>query len=316
VRGRGFLNSEIRKDYFLDKYVIIAPKRGQRPSAVKPKSREVSPPDCYFCCPQVNDAANQIQIKNYNFDGNRGWDIKVIGNKYPALTFNNLKAYGSQEIIIETPEHQKELHELSLEHIVKIFDIYEERYEYMMSRPGICYTLVFKNEGGKAGASIPHAHSQVIALPIIPPKIQNEADAVDGYYRRNGSCPYCDVIKSEKHGPREIYHDENLFVVAPYASESPYGAWFIPKRHVRTIGDLNQQEKLSLARALKMILAKLESIDVPYNYFIQNALDLEAHHLVLKLSPRPNVWAGLELGTGVVINPVPPEEAAKFYKSK
>lgn len=310
------MNSEIRKDYFLDKYVIIAPKRSQRPSVVKTKPTAVQSPDCYFCCPQVNNPANQIQIKDYHLDREKGWEIKVIGNKYPALTFDNLNAYGTQEIIIETPEHHKEIHELSLEHIVKILDVYEERYEYLMSKPGICYTLVFKNEGGKAGASIPHAHSQVIALPIIPPKVKKEADAVDEYFQKNGTCPYCDVIKSEQNGPREIYNDEHLFVVSPYASESPYGAWFIPKRHVRTIGDLNQQEKLSFARAFKMILGKLDEIDVPYNYFIQNALDLEAHHLIMKLSPRPNVWAGLELGTGIIINPVPPEEAAKFYKGE
>lgn len=310
------MNSEIRKDYFLDKYVIIAPKRNQRPKKVKLKPTEVNSGDCYFCQPQVDNPENQIQIKDYRFKGDHNWGIKVIGNKYPALTLDNLGAYGVQEIIIETPEHGKELHNFSLEHIVRVLDVYEERYELLMKKPGICYTLVFKNEGGKAGASIPHAHSQVIALPIIPPKLKKEADAVDEYFQKNGTCPYCDIIQSEIGGPREIYSDEHLFVLSPYASESPYGAWFIPKRHVRTIGDLSQAEKLSLARALKMTLSKLDEIDVSYNYFIQNALDLESHHLILRLSPRPNIWAGLELGTGIIINPIPPEEAAKFYKEK
>jgi UDPglucose--hexose-1-phosphate uridylyltransferase len=312
----GKLQSEIRKDYFLDKYVIMAPKRAQRPTNTKVKPSEVTSADCYFCRPQVDDPAQQIQIKNYGHSRDGSWEIKVIGNKYPALDMNNLSAYGEQEIIIETPEHHKELHELSLDHIVRVLDVYEERYEYLMSKPGICYTLVFKNEGGKAGASIPHSHSQIIALPIIPPKIQAEADAIDEYFQKNGTCPFCDVIKSEMGGPREIYNDEHLFVVAPYASESPYGAWFIPKRHVRTMGDLNQQEKMSAARALKMVLSRLEGLDIAYNYFIQNALDLESHHLTLRLSPRPNVWAGLELGTGIIINPVLPEDAAKFYRGK
>lgn len=310
------MNSEIRKDYFLDKYVIISPKRGQRPNKVKNRAPEVDSKDCYFCRPQVDDPNKQIQIKDYGRLPDGSWEMKVIGNLYPALTMDNLNAYGKQEIIIETPEHGKELHHLSLEHIVKVLDLYEERYEYLMGQPGICYTLVFKNEGGKAGASIPHAHSQLIALPLIPPKIKHEADAMDEYIRKNGTCPFCDIIKSEARGPREIYHDDHLFVLSPYASESPYGVWFIPKRHVRTIGDLNHEEKLSLARALKMVLSKLDEIDIAYNYFIQNALDLESHHLILKLSPRPNVWAGVELGTGVIINSVPPEEAAKFYRSK
>jgi UDPglucose--hexose-1-phosphate uridylyltransferase len=137
---------------------------------------------------------------------------------------------------------------------------------------------------------------------------------MDNYIRTHDSCPYCDIIKSEKNGPRVIWEDEHLFVLAPYASESPYGAWFIPKRHVHSIEMLHDNEKESFAHAMKKILSKLDEIDVSYNYFFLNSLDLESHHMVMKLAPRPNIWAGLELGTGIIINPVPPEEAAKFYQ--
>lgn len=246
---------------------------------------------------------------------NNSWKIKVIGNLYPALSLKNLKAYGEQEVIIETPEHGKEIHELSIEHIVDIFDVYAERYEVLKNKEGICYTIIFKNEGGKAGASIPHSHSQVISLPMIPPKAAKEAAAIDKYVDKHGTCPYCDIIKSERHGPRMIFEDEHLFVLAPYASESPYGVWFIPKRHIRNIKDMQQNEKESLARSMKNVLSKLDELDIPYNYFIQNSLDLESHHMIIKLAPRPNIWAGLELGTGIIINSVSPEEAAKFYKN-
>lgn len=300
--------SEIRKDYFLDRYVIIAPKRNKRPHQVIKKEEELSKP-CPFCPGQI-DAKNVLEIP----DEKGGWKVKVIENIFPALTPGNFKAYGKQEVIIETPEHKKELHELSLDHIVEVLDVYIERFVTLSSLKGICYTLVFKNEGGKAGASIPHTHSQVIALPMIPPRLAEEAASMDDYTRTHSSCPYCDIIKSEKGGPRVIWEDEHLFVLSPYASDSPYGAWFIPKRHVHSIDFLRENEKISFAHALKMTLARLDDIDVPYNYFFQNSLDVEAHHMVLKLAPRPNVWAGLELGTGIVINPVPPEDAAKFYK--
>ncbi len=305
-------NSEIRKDYFLDKYVIIAPKRKNKPKKVA-NIDDSSPSSCYFCSPQVDDPKNQIQIKNYNF-GEHSWRIKVIGNLYPALSKDNIKAYGYQEVIIETPEHNKEIHELSNDQMHKIFDVYIDRYKTLMQKKGICYVVVFKNEGGKAGASIPHAHSQVYALPIIPPRISAEADAADNYFQKHKSCPYCDIIKSEKDGPRVIWEDEHLFVLAPYASESPYGAWFLPKRHIRSILDLREVEKDSFVRALKSLLTKLDEIDVSYNYFFQNSLDNESHHLILKLAPRPNVWGGLELDTGIIVNPMPPEEAVKFYQ--
>lgn len=226
-----------------------------------------------------------------------------------------MNAYGKQEVIIETPKHGIEIHELPLDHIVDVIDVYADRYKELMKQDGICYTIVFKNEGGKAGASIPHSHSQIISLPMIPPKIAKESAAIDKYIEKHDACPYCDIMKSEKDGPRVIMEDEHLFVLSPYASESPYGVWFIPKRHIRTINDLNQEEKLSIARAFKKILGKLDEIDASYNYFIQNSLDLESHHMIIKLAPRTNIWAGLELGTGVIINSVPPEEATKFYQN-
>jgi len=105
-----------------------------------------------------------------------------------------------------------------------------------------------------------------------------------------------------------------MFALSPYASESPYGAWIIPKRHVRKIHDMTEEEKRSLATVLKFILAKLSTLDLSYNYFFHNSTEEENHHMILKLAPRPNIWAGLELGTGIIINSVSPETAAKFYR--
>lgn len=305
--------SEIRKDYFLDRYVIIAPKRKKRPDQTI-KKEESSSKGCFFCDLSLDPPVPKTVFKLRDEKGK--WKIKVVENKYSALTLTNLKAYGKQEVVIETPKHGVEIHELPVEHIVDILDVYIERYKNLCATKGISYTLVFKNEGGKAGASIPHSHSQIIALPMIPPKIAEEAAAADNYIRINERCPYCDIIESEKNGPRVILEDEHFFVLAPYASESAYEVWFIPKRHIHSIDYLRETEKESLAKAMKKVLKRLDDIDVAYNYFFQNSLDVESHHMVLKLSPRPNVWAGLELGTGVIINPVPPEEAADFYQEK
>lgn len=303
--------SEIRKDYFLDRYVIIAPKRKKRPHKIL-KQEEGDNQPCFFCDLSLDPPEPKV-VLTVN-DDNGKWKIKVVENKYAALDTENLKAYGKQEVVIETPKHGFEIHELSLEHIVEIIDVYIKRYISLNKLKGIAYTLIFKNEGGKAGASISHSHSQIIALPMIPPKIAEEAAAMDDYTRKHDSCPYCDIIKSERKGPRAIWEDDHLFVLSPYASESPYGVWFIPKRHIHSVEFLQENEKDSLARALKFVLKKLDDIDVSYNYFFQNSLDCESHHMVLKLSPRPNVWAGLELGTGIIINPVSPEEAAEFYR--
>jgi UDPglucose--hexose-1-phosphate uridylyltransferase len=303
--------NEIRKHYFQDKYVIISPKRGRRPHRTKIcKEDEKVGKKCFFCPGEKVKLVYELP----NLSG--GWLVRVIKNIYPALSLDNKYAYGKQEIIIETPEHNKEIHELSIEHIKKILDVYSERHESLMKLKKVRYVLVFKNEGGKAGESINHAHSQVIALPMLPPLIREEILAIDEYQMKNNSCPYCDIIKNEKKSPRVAWEDKHIFALCPYASESPYGVWFIPKRHVASLHDMNREEKLSLARAMKHTISKIDLLDLSYNYFFHNSVDENNHHMIMKFAPRPNVWAGLELGTGIIINPIPPEGAAKFYRGK
>lgn len=305
--------SEIRKHYFLDKYVIIAPKRNKRPHKVQRVEKETEEISCFFCPGKTEKKLDVCEVKDPS--KKYPWLVKVLDNKFPALTLDNQKAFGKQEIVIDTPEHNKEIHELSINHIVKIIETYIDRNKALTKIDGINYVLMFKNEGGRAGASAPHSHSQIIALPMVPPMIEEETIAVDRYVIEHNSCPYCDVIEGEKNGPRVAWEDEHWLVVCPFASESPYGAWFIPKRHVSSIDDLNQSEKKSLARALKKILKKVDDLDMAYNYFFNDSLSCEDQHMILRLAPRPNIWAGLELGTGIIINPVPPEVAAKYYRS-
>jgi len=303
--------SEIRKDYFKDEYVIIAPKRAKRPKkADKPVDDEKS---CYFCPANFKDEI--ITYTDNNADGE--WEILSVINKFAALSTDNPRAYGQAEVIIETRRHGLDINEFSVDHIVRIFDAYIDRYEYLRNMDSIKHVIIFKNEGGsKAGASIAHTHSQIMALPILPPKVQAEACAYNKYRLDKSSCPYCDIIKEETGKPRVIWEDENLFVLAPYASDSPYGAWFIPKRHIRTIAELNHAEKESFAKAIKVVLGVLDELGISYNYFVENAVNSEDYHMHIKLAPRPNVWAGLELGTGVIINAISPEYAAQLYRGE
>jgi UDPglucose--hexose-1-phosphate uridylyltransferase len=304
--------SEIRKDYFLDKYVLIAPKRAKRPRSFKEAGANTKGP-CQFCPEKLSDGET-VTYEHKNSEGN--WDILGIVNKYSALSLTNNRAYGQQEIIIETREHNHELHEFGEEHIANVVNAYCDRYVALKNTDKIRHVIVFKNEGGKAGASVAHSHSQIIALPLLPPKVAEETEAYSKYRLENASCPYCDILKKESESHRVIWEDENILALSPYASDSPYGVWFIPKRHVRELPDLTYAEKISFAKALKPILAKLDELGIAYNYFFENAVNGEDYHMHLKLAPRPNVWAGLELGTGVIINPIPPEFATKVYRGE
>jgi UDPglucose--hexose-1-phosphate uridylyltransferase len=304
--------SEIRKDYFLDKYVIIAPKRAKRPKKIQ-YAPEVASTECFFC--PKNLASDEIVTYEHKNSDDK-WDVIALVNRYSALSLENVRAYGQQEVIVETRDHNRELHEMAVSHIVEVFDACIDRFEKLRAIPKIKHVIVFKNEGGKAGASVSHSHTQIIALPIVPPKVEEEASAYNKYRLEKVNCPYCDIMEKEKSGSRVIWEDDNFFVLAPYASETPYAAWFLPKKHVSTFSELSHEEKESLATALKIVLAKLDELGISYNYFFENAVNNEDYHTHLKLSPRPNIWAGLELGTGVLMNSVPPEEAAKIYREK
>jgi UDPglucose--hexose-1-phosphate uridylyltransferase len=108
--------------------------------------------------------------------------------------------------------------------------------------------------------------------------------------------------------------DKNVLAFAPYASEYHYEAWVFPKRHLDNIAELNKNELKSFARALKLILHKLDSINVSFNFFLHNVISNQNQHFYIKIQPRESVWAGIELGSGLVINSIPPEQAAKFYR--
>lgn len=302
-------SSEIRKHYFLNRYVIIAPKRNLRPDSFDGTKTQHKSDTIW---PGINDPA-LFELKS----AAGGWDVKVIGNLYPALSPDNKKAFGHQEVVVETPDPKREFSELPQEHIEKILGVFHIRLQVLRTAAGIKYVSIFKNDGPKAGASIAHAHSQIIALPIIPPQIQHEAETLKEYRGLHGTCAYCDAISWERQQKvRMIYEDKNVAAFSPFAGSAPFGLWLIPKRHVSTFTELEPGERRSLAIVLKSATSRLDQSQFSYNFFLHEGVDGYDHHFVLKIEPRIAIFAGLELSTGIIVNPVPPEYAALWYKNK
>lgn len=302
--------SEIRKDYFLNKYVIITPGRAKRPRDVKAQSHIERIGDCVFCDKNIE---KDLIVKILDKDDKK---ITIIKNKFPALESNNEKAYGHQEVIIDTPIHGKELAETSQDQIERVLRAYADRTTEHTKDKKIEYILAFKNKGGKAGASILHAHSQIFASQILPPDIMDELQQSHKYQIKQGSCPYCDILKDEEKSSRQIYHDENIVAFCPYASEYHYEAWILTRRHLDNITKLNDDEFKSFSAALHKILKKLFSLGLDYNFFMHQIIKDDDQHFFLKIQPRDSIWAGVEIGSGLVINSMPPEIAAKVYRDE
>lgn len=304
---------EIRKDYIQDKYVIIASIRKRRPyNLEKPKQEKPVPEKaCVFCPPQVNKIKDYLTF--YKAD-KKEWLVKVIPNKYPAVSKDYPKAYGVQDVVIETPDHTLELEDLPVPHIAKILEAYAIRTQEISKDDKIEYILIFKNNGGRAGASIQHAHSQIFATHFLPPHLFDKSQKQQAYKIEKGHCVYCDVINQERSGPRWIHEDGHTVCFTPYASMHHYEVWIMPKRHIDNITLLTSEERLSFAKILKHLVKKIEKLGLPYNYYFHQVINDEYQHLYMKIKPRGNIWAGVEIGSGLIINPVPPEDAAEFYK--
>ncbi len=305
------MNSEIRKDYIQDKYVIIAPHRNKRPrDIVKPviTNSAESQKKCVFCPEGV--FKNLIKDRMGPL---KKWEILVLKNPFPAVTLDNPKAYGIQEVIIDTPDHIKELEDLSIDQVSKVLEMYAKRTKIISKNKKIEYILIFKNNGGRAGASLQHTHSQIFATAFLPPHLFDKSQKIQEYKLKNGTCIYCDIIKKEKNGSRFVWEDKNVIAFTPYASMYNYEIWILPKRHLDNITCLNQAERKSWAKILKMILEKIGILGLPYNYYFHQVIHDKDQHLYMKIVPRGSVWAGVEIGSGIVINPISPEQAAKFY---
>jgi len=303
--------SEIRQDYLLDKYVIITPSRAIRPRDIKEKTIKITSKKCPFCPKNIITKNITDQINNQT-----DWQVLSVKNIFPAVSLKNDKAYGLQEVIIDTPNHTKELADLSVKQIEQVLQMYAKRTTEISENKKIDYVLCFKNQGAKAGASIQHSHSQVFASKITPPDLITENRAVKQYRRKHKRCAYCDIIKKEGRGPRKIMVDKNIVAFTPYASAYHYEAWIFPKRHLDNITLLNPAEFVSLAKAMKKILVKARKLNLSFNYFLHNVISNQDQHFYIKIQPRDSVWAGVELGSGLVINSIAPEQAARYYRSK
>jgi UDPglucose--hexose-1-phosphate uridylyltransferase len=150
----------------------------------------------------------------------------------------------------------------------------------------------------------------------VPNHIVNKLARARKYMIQKGISYYQKLADREAKGPRNIFSDKNITAFCPYASSYNYEAWLVPKRRVDNITELKDDELKSLAKALKKILNKVNELQLPYNFYMHQTLTDNHEYYYMRVCPRRDTWAGVELGSRVIVNTVPPEEAAKFYRGK
>jgi UDPglucose--hexose-1-phosphate uridylyltransferase len=328
--------SELRKDPITGRWVIISITRSKRPSSFGNIPRQESPQMCPFC--PGNEESTPAEVLAYRRNGTLpnkdGWFLRVISNKYPALRiegslsrrpngiYDQMDGIGAHEVIIETPEHHKDLADLSVEEIKNVLWAFRERTVDLMKDHRFKYILIFKNHGEAAGASLEHSHSQLIATPIIPKRVEEEIRGAQKYYDFRERCIFCDIIRQELTEKERIVSDYGDFVTfTPFASRFPFETWLLPKQHLSHIVDISSETYIYLAEALKDSLNRIRvALNNPsFNFIIHtspvgNEYD-EVFHWHIEIIPKITRVAGFEWGSGFYINPTRPEDAASFMRS-
>jgi UDPglucose--hexose-1-phosphate uridylyltransferase len=334
---------ELRKDPVVGRWVIIATERAKRPSDFKVPEHGRAAGSCVFCAGHEHETPAEIYAVRpaASAPDTPGWDVRVVPNKYPALSAvgdpnreglgmcDLMNGVGTHEVIIETPEHGKDLAELSPDHIAKVLATYRHRIDVLRDDKRLKYVLIFKNQGRTAGASLEHAHSQLIATPITPKRVKEKLAGAKRHYDYRRRCIFCDYIKQEidLFGERLVIESEHFVVLSPFAARFPFEMWILPKWHAADYAYIDDSEIADLAAILKRILMKLRVAlrNPPFNYVLHHApfrrprggywtTIEEDYHWHIELMPRLTRIAGFEWGSGFYINPTPPEVAAETLR--
>ncbi|HEY2956404.1 MAG TPA: galactose-1-phosphate uridylyltransferase [Candidatus Eisenbacteria bacterium] len=329
---------ELRKDPVVGRWVIISTERSRRPTSFVPVTHEKVSHFCPFCPGNEEKTPNEIfAVRPGGGSPNGpGWTVRVVPNKFPALQiegtldrrgeglYDKMNGVGAHEVVIETPDHDMEFADLPVEHIEQILNAYRERALDLHRDKRLRYVLIFKNHGARAGATLEHAHTQLIATPIVPRILQEELDGGRRYFELKERCVFCDIIQqetAENDGRRVVSVSERFLVVEPFAPRFPFETWILPRQHDASFPVLSDIGELrDLAATLKDTLQRLNrALDrPPFNFVIHTAPvsegEVEYYHWHLEITPTLTRVAGFEIGSGFHINPTPPEDAAQYLR--
>jgi UDPglucose--hexose-1-phosphate uridylyltransferase len=241
-----------------------------------------------------------------------------------------MNGVGAHEVIIESPDPNARFHEFSRDHIMQILRMYRDRVSDLTNDDRFRYIQVFRNYGEAAGANIPHPHSQVFALPILPRWVREEIQQGLEYWNLKERCIFCDITSQDENGPRMVTASDHFVALAPFASKFPFETWIYPREHAAYFHQTPDEKLEDLARILKRTLTALALAinDPPYNLIIHSAPQnpekayhtrgarvQDYYHWHIEIIPRATKVAGFEYGTGFYINSVMPEKGAEYLRS-
>lgn len=321
--------SQLRLNPLTGRWVTVAVERAARPGELISRQLPVeSDPDrlCPFC--PGNEESTPPALETYGSTG--AWQVRVVPNLFPAFEGNeplrvqNLgpvwtqaSASGVHEVLVFTPEHTGSWADLNDKQAGLAMAAIRDRMEDHARRSTVRYTQAIVNAGREAGASLEHPHGQLLGIPFVPGEIAEEEA---GFRRYEGSCLLCTTLEAEvQSGHRVVLENERVIVICPFWSGAPYEMLVIPRTHEVHLENTSPADVVAVGRAIRDALMRLRTQvgDAAYNLVFHTAPHHHEgpFHWHVHIVPRLTSLAGFEQGTGVMINIVAPELAARHLSS-
>ena len=331
--------------------VLVATARGMRPRDAEERMERNAQPHvatCPFCSGNEDKTPPtilavpaeedwQIRIVENLYP--------VLGDDRNASGINfglqqAIEGYGRHEVIIDHNNHGIAIHEMEVSHLKTLFQTYRSRMKQLYdSDERIRYVLVFKNFGAAAGASIKHTHSQIIAMPVIPENVYNEITHSRNYYQKHHQCIFCAMIDEALTFEATIYdrnsgqirrridvgqyvveRGDKFIAIKPFASRYEWEVHILPLNHQSDFINSSDEDMADFASVLKRTMSRLDHVigGAQYNFFLHSQPHGEAsadcapsYHWHLEICPRTSIPTGFELGSGLFVSTISPEDAAE-----
>ena len=343
---------EIRRNPIVpSESVLVATARSMRPKSSEAqysRDQRSHVETCPFC--RGNEHKTPPAIVRYPDEDE--WSVRIVENLFPVLADNDkqsnfsfglqqtIDGYGRHEVVIDHHQHGIALHEMSVVHLQSLFILFQQRIKTLYeSDERLRYVLLFKNFGLAAGGSIPHTHSQIIAMPVVPHNVEAEVVNSQAYYSKQHHCIFCTLIDEALSYEATIYdkrsgevrrkisvgqyvieRGEHFIAIKPFASRYEWEVHILPLEHQADFQSASENQLQDFARVLKNVMQRLDQVvgGVQYNYFQHSLPHGESYqhcqasyHWHLEICPRTSIPTGFELGSGLFVNTIAPELAAK-----
>lgn len=312
-------STELRLDALSGHLAIVAAGRAARPHTVAHEApeRDAGPEHCPFCAGHETMTPPEVFRTGDGAPETTGWRVRVVPNLYPIVGGEGAGpgATGAHEVVVLGPDHGRAFGALDDDQATEVLHVMRDRSAFHL-RDGHAYAVALLNHRRAAGASIAHPHAQVVALDFVPPEAYAAAARATDAADEGIDLLAADLDDARRH--RTVLFDRDAAAWFPLAGGSPFvlrvGDPTAGPRFDQATDELLDGIAITVRDALAALGAALG--DPPYNVTVHTAAgdDTGPRRWYVEITPRLSVVAGFEMGTGVLVNTTPAEQAAALVR--